>query len=381
MKKDKALPLFANTNKELCVVVTVTNWNEPPRIRHEISLQLARRYNVLYIQLYQTAGVVRPVKNISDNFIVDKAGFGFRGMGRLFKYLPILQTAYNKLVARQIERKLKKFTSNEFTTLVNFQYDFPEVNEIASLNKTIYFCNDDFVNQDVYCSVAEVRRKDKLQSKVVELSDEVITVSYPLKETLERYGKNVNVILSGHSFDLSISRNFEICKRQTINVCYMGFLNNGIAIDWLEFILQNEKIHLTVIGPIEVPAFKVNVSKCKNFTHIKHLTGENLQREMLKHDVMLMPYSSPIENMVTSVPAKLFQYLAVGKPIVSSSLQNLIYLPDGFVYKSKNKEEFLESIMKSVSYDNECLKESRISYSSQHTWDARGNELFKMLAK
>lgn len=264
---------------------------------------------------------------------------------------------------------------------MNFQFDFPEVNEISCLNETIYFCNDDFVNQDVYCSEAEVRRKDKLQAKVIKSSSNVITVSYPLKDKLEKYGKEVNVILSGHSFDLSFSRDFQASKQQRIHVCYMGFLNHGIATDWLEFILQDDRIHLTIIGPIEVPSFKEVISKCKNVTHINHLTGVELQHEMLKHNVMLMPYSSPVENIVTTVPAKLFQYLAVGKPIVSSSLKNLIELPSGFVYKSANREEFLANIVESNSNDSEQLKESRICYSAHHTWDARGNELFKMLAK
>lgn len=381
MNKNKNSLSFSDSNRELCVVVTVTNWNEPPRIRHEISRQLSRKYNVLYIQLHQKAGVHRSVKSVSDNIIVDKAGFGFRGMGRLFKYLPMLQAIYNKLVAKQIEIKLKKFTSNDFSTLVNFQFDFPEVNEISCLNKIIYFCNDDFVNQDVYCSEAEVRRKDKLQAKVIKNSSNVITVSYPLKDKLEKYGKEVSVILSGHSFDLNFSRDFQTSKQQTIHACYMGFLNHGIATDWLEFILQDDRIHLTIIGPIEVPSFKEVISKCKNVTHINHLTGLDLQTEMLKHDVMLMPYSSPIENMVTSVPAKLFQYLAVGKPIISSSLKNLISLPAAFVYKSNSKEDFLKNIIESVAADNEYLKASRIEYSSLHTWDARGHELFEILAK
>ncbi|MCX9518796.1 hypothetical protein IG510_18055 [Vibrio cholerae] len=91
-----------------------------------------------------------------------------------------------------------------------------------------------------------------------------------------------------------------------------------------------------------------------------------------------MPYSSPIENAVTTVPAKLFQYLAVGKPIVSSSLENLIELPIGFVYKSKTQHEFIENIKKSVLDDNEVMKEERIQFSSKHTWYARGNELIEL---
>lgn len=381
MSKNKNLPSFSDSNRELCVIVTVTNWSEPPRIRHEISYQLAREYNVLYIQLYERAGVYRQIKKINDNIIIEKAGFGFRGMGRLFKYLPNLQSIYNKLVAKQIERKIKKYSSNKKALLFNFQFDFPEISDLTCFDKAVYFCNDDFVHQDISCSESEIKRKDKLQSTVVKKSDTVFTVSYPLKARLEKYGKEVNVVLSGHSFDLNLSRNFLLTKKNKIYVCYMGFLNKGIAIDWLEYLLQDDRMHLTIIGPIEVPVFKDVIKKYKNVTHIDHLTGVELQLEMLNHDVMVMPYSSPVENDVTTAPAKLFQYLALGKPIVSSSLRNLIELPNGFVYKSVSREEFLVKIEESYANDSSQLKEDRISYSEKHTWTARGNELFKILVK
>lgn len=381
MKKINIMHSFTDESRDLCVVVTVTNWNEPPRIRHEVSFQLSRKYNVLYLQLHQNNQIERPIKKINEHLIVDRVGFGFRGIGRLFTYFPGLLRAHNRYLANQIQLKLNHYARTDYSILVNFQYDFPEVFELTKFSKKIYFCNDDFVNQNISSSEKEVQRKDKLQSSVVEVADSVITVSYPLKTKLEKYGKDAHVILSGHNFNINISRNFVSEKREKIHVCYMGFLNNGIAIDWLEFILKNKRIHLTIIGPIEVPGFKKRIEKFSNATHIPQLSGLDLQMMMLNQDIMLMPYSSPIENAVTTVPAKLFQYLAVGKPIVSSSMENLIKLPDGFVYKSNNKEAFLSNIFVALDNDNELLRYSRIQESSLHTWNAKGNELFKVLAK
>tara|TARA_R110001592_G_scaffold45986_2_gene146681 strand:- start:10482 stop:11633 length:1152 start_codon:yes stop_codon:yes gene_type:complete len=379
MKINKIEPSFTDETKTLCVVLTVSNWDEAPRMRHAVTNQLVRKFNVLYVQLFQKKGVKRRQEKINDNLIIVQAGFGFPGIGRIFKYLPILHGAYNKLIAKQIRRKIKSVTSTNSSILINFQYDFPEINAVDIFTRKIYYCNDDFVNQDVNSSKAEVARKDDLQARVVKGSTEVITVSYPLQEQFAKYGKKTHVILSGHNFDLNISRNFAVSKDEIIKVCYLGFLNSGIAIDWLKYILENNKIYLTVIGPIEVPGFREFIEQASNAKHIEFLTGNNLQFEMLKHDVLLMPYSSPVANAVTTVPAKLFQYLAVGKPIVSSSLQNLISLPDGFVYKSESKESFLKNILVSNAADNDGARNDRIEYSALHTWDARGNELFKVL--
>ncbi|MGL4191297.1 MAG: hypothetical protein ACRCRU_01765 [Vibrio sp.] len=379
MKKNSHSLSFTDLSKPTCVVVTVTNWDEPPRIRHEVSKQLSREFNVLYFQLFQTSKVKRRVEKINDSLIVDKVGFGFRGIGRLFKYFNVLHKIYRKSIAILIANKLKKIPTSSSLILVNFQYDFPEIMEMNCFEKAFYFCNDDFINQDLNCTGNETRKKERLQLEVIQRSDAVITVSYPLKYNIDKHHSNVSVILSGHSFDLDLSRRIEHAKQDKIHVCYMGFLNNGISIDWLNSILSNENMFLTIIGPIEIPEVGEDFYKYKNFKHIKFLTGNELQLELMKHDVMLMPYSSPIENAVTTVPAKLFQYLAVGKPIVSSSLENLIELPDGFVYKSKTQHEFIENIKKSVLDDSELMKEERIQFSSKHTWYTRGNELIELL--
>lgn len=379
MKTNKNSINFSDTSRELCIVLTMTSWNEPPRIRHEITYQLARRYNVLFLQLYQSHRLERPSLKYSNNIIVDKVGFGFRGMFRIFKYFPFFHRLYNLYLAKSISRKINKYNLNESSLIFTFQYDFPEVLELNQFSKKVYFCNDDFVNQDLNASNFEVQRKDNLQRRVVSLAQNVITVSLPLKYKLERYGKPVDIILSGHSFDLNISRSYKLLRRDRIHVCYMGFFNYGIAIDWLEFILTSNRIHLTVVGPVEIVAYLERMKKFPNFTHISSLSGEELQLELLSHDVLLMPYSSPVENAVTTVPAKLYQYLAVGKPIVSSSLENLIKLPDGFVYKSITKEEFLSNIFTAYSNDSFYLADCRINEADKHTWYSKGNELFNLL--
>lgn len=160
----------------------------------------------------------------------------------------------------------------------------------------------------------------------------------------------------------------------------MGFLNQYIAVDWLEYTLKNShNINITVIGPIAYSSLIERFRIYKNFKHISFLTGEELQEEMLKHDIMVMPYSSSTDNEVTTVPAKLFQYLAVGKPIISSEMKNLIKLPEKFVYKASKEDKFLEYIKKAYNEDNEDLKIARINYSANHTWDARGQELIQIL--
>ncbi len=40
---------FEDDSRELAVVTSTTPWHEPPRARHQVTRQLCRFYNVLYV--------------------------------------------------------------------------------------------------------------------------------------------------------------------------------------------------------------------------------------------------------------------------------------------------------------------------------------------
>lgn len=203
---------FKDINKELFLIVTVTNWNEPPRIRHEIAYQLSKKSNVLFIQVYSQRGKKRNVSQVNDNLIIEKAGISFPGIVRLFYMIPLFRKVYNFLLSKLIEQKVKQYGYKK-ASLINFQFNFPEVMVRSIWNKKIYFCNDDFVNQNPNEKKSKVHSIEKVQSQVIDNSDLVITVSHPLAEKLSKYGKKVEIILSGHSFNLQKSLIFKKEKK------------------------------------------------------------------------------------------------------------------------------------------------------------------------
>lgn len=378
MKGNKLKIEFADKTKELCVIVTVTNWNEPPRIRHEMAYQLSKKFNVLFIQVFSQRKLRREKKQVNGNIIIEKSGASFPGIQKIFGKLPLLREAYNKLLSALIRRKVAAYGFKK-AHLINFQYDFPQVYDQQVWMKKIYFCNDDFVNQNPNEANTSRSRKELLQNRVLEKSDLAVTVSYPLQKKLAKSGKRVEVILSGHSFDLQRSLAGVKQKTDYIDVCYMGFLNQYIAVDWLEYVVAQENIRVTVIGPVAYENLVDSLKDYSRFKYIKFLTGDDLQNELLRQDVLLMPYSSSVDNEVTTAPAKLFQYLAVGKPIVSSKMNNLIELPEKFVYKASDKSTFSQLIKKAFDEDSDLLRCKRIEIASSHSWDSRGRQLIKYL--
>lgn len=371
---------FANPARDLVVIATVTNWSEAPRIRHEVAHQLSRFYNVLFVQLYCQRGMSRKILKFSDSLIVTRVGMCFPGMLRVLMRSPIFMSLYNFSIKRSLEILVKQHSRNK-AILINFQFNAPEINDSLVFYKCIYFCNEDFINQQLNSSIKEKNLKARMQSKVISKSNVVFTVSEPLLEKLKLYGaKNIYAIHSAHKFNLNYSRNNSYKRNYGyISVCYMGFLNQYINIDWLNAVSNNSGMHLTIVGSITYSRLSNLLKKNKQITFIQSLTGLALQIELLKHDVLIMPYSSPVDNEVTSVPAKLYQYLAVGKPIVSSKMPNLKKFPDKTVFQAENKKDFISLILQASISDSNELRLMRINLAEGNTWDARGDFIHNII--
>ncbi len=367
---------FDNQGLNLYVLVTMTNWDEPPRMRHEISSLLSKEDNVLFVQLHAQRRFKRKRLKYGSNVIVERIGISFPGVTRLFWRISHFRKIYYKYTSLLISKRLKKLGFKKII-LINFQYDYPEIFDLKIWDAKIYFCNDDFIGQQVGQSEHVRAIKEDVQKKVALKADMVVTVSEPLKKYLSNFSDNVKLIFSGHRFDILKSMSalpFERDADPIIKACYLGVLNQGVALDWLEFILDKKDIFLTIIGPLPY-SLRNRLEVCRNFKNINFLTGELLQNLLLEQDVLLMPYSSRVANDMTSVPAKLFQYLAVGKPIVSSVMPNLIELPDKFVYMASDKYDFYNLIHESISESDQALAQQRIELAARNTWAARGVEL------
>ncbi len=95
-------------------------------------------------------------------------------------------------------------------------------------------------------------------------------------------------------------------------------------------------------------------------------------------DVAIMPWQ---QNRWIEVcnPIKLKEYLALGKPVVSSPFSELKNYLD-VVYEAKTVVEFAEAIEKAISENNDERIAARQKKIAQFTWDSKArivlDELF-----
>jgi glycosyltransferase involved in cell wall biosynthesis len=356
---------FKDSSLPVVVITTETSWIEPPRMRHFITQQLSRKFNVIYFEL-DSSGFSKFSKS-SDRLFIYKLGFLPRGVNRI----AILRSFWDYVQALRISFFLKKLKLNKLV-LLNFKFGFQRIYNLDIWTLKYFFINDDFINMPPN-TTERLKEKKKIKlNEILNMCDRIFLSSEALLDYTQRQSFVYTVIHSGHDFKIKHTKNNNKTSNANIKLCLMGFINNNLEFDWIDYLLNFNFFEINFVGPIEDERIYLRYKKDIKVKFHPPLIGKNLQIFISKFDVMLMPYK-PIEiNLKASVPAKLFQYLACGKPVVSSIMPNLINIPEGFVYQSDNKFNFVDLIIKAFNEDNVELYNDRCKYASKHTWDSRG---------
>jgi glycosyltransferase involved in cell wall biosynthesis len=363
---------FTDKTKTIIVITTQTSWNEVPRMRHHIALQLSKYYNVLFIELDSFG--IRTINSVSGSLVVLKLGGYIKGLNRI----SYLKSIFDKIQAKKIN-KIVSIISTSNKIILNFKFDFHQIYQFKTWTLRYYFMNDDFINMPSDSSLREKKQRRKQQDKTIALSNRIFLSADALADQIEDNMKMISVIYSGHDFQ--IKNNFILNHNKKPILCFMGFIHRDLEFDWLESLAKTNNYEIRLIGPVENTSIKLRLNNFKNVKFYDPLVGAELQHFLQKADAFLMPYKNLEVNTVSSVPAKLFQYLACGKPIISNNLPNLIKLPSFFVYQSSSGEDFVNMVSMALNNHNEDKYKQRILFAAENTWDKRGEKINEIIVK
>ncbi len=241
--------------------------------------------------------------------------------------------------------------------------------------KMIFDCLDEFSN------FPGVKQKRKTEEETLfEKSDLVLTTSSTLHEkSIKKESKSLFLPNAGEFEHFSKKTENLLHEYKKPIIGYFGSIAEWFDVELIEYLTkQRPDWTFIFIGH----TFGSDIRKIHELPNVNFL-GERPYSELPKYlhgfDVCLIPFKiTPLTE--ATHPVKIYEYMATGKPVVSTKLKELQSMSD-LCYIAENKEDFLSKIEKALNEKDKELRNKRIQFSSENTWNHRFETLYKELEK
>jgi glycosyltransferase involved in cell wall biosynthesis len=370
------------------IFISSIEWNFLWQIHQEIASRLAKAGNrVLYIE---NTGVRSPglrdagrVALRLRHWIRALRSHGVREVApHLYVtsplVLPSFGSAFRRLVNRRfllpiIKRTARKLGMNDPLLWTYLPTDTAAtlINMLrAKSSVVVYYCGADF--SQLTPSVEQFRHSE---AAILKQSDLVFTFCSPLVEHCRKWNDNVHIVPAGVDLDAfptkeingddgrheslelkstrrAVEQTFTSLPRPVIG--YVGGLHKLVDYDLLrEMARERTRWSWVFVGPVQA-----EVGALAELPNV-HLLGQKPHRDLVHYmrhfDVCLIPYiNNP--STATALPLKLNEYLAAGKPIVSTDIptvQDFNRKHKILITSAGQPDDFLQAIEQALLLEND----------------------------
>lgn len=250
--------------------------------------------------------------------------------------------------------------------------------------KVIYEYVDDLneeLSGDVYESLLE-RHQRLLEDDDVY----VVSTATALKNKIEMSGnKKVELITNGVDYEHFMYRELPIPEDLTIIrssyktlICYYGALAKWFDYELVEKIAANKEYAVVLIGQdYDGTLMKSRVLELDNVFFLGRKGYEELPAYGCNVDVCVIPFLINDITEATS-PVKLFEYMALNKPIVTTALPECSKYCS--VFYSATHEEFMQNIEKAIeSGKSEDYQKMEVEEALQNTWSSKAKDIIRFV--
>jgi glycosyltransferase involved in cell wall biosynthesis len=383
--------------KQSLIFLSMRRWDTIQQRPHHLALAFSNKYRVLYVDpiAYSILGYIEKrikgdqsrnlnsiVRQINENLVVYTPPplLPFSESNKTMNYI------VHSFLIMEIKRLAKNFGIRQPILWTNFP---THVATIGKLEESLV-CYDCMDNYPAFFPATSRRNIliNQLETELLDHADVVITTARSLQEKFKIRGYNAYYIPNGVG-EQFIS--FTPTQPETdLNdwptgkgpvIGYAGYISR-----WLDFdaIIQLATKHpdwrFVFIGPADI-----DLQKYRLFTNIYFLDPKPytiLTEYVARFDVATIPFI--INDLTKDVnPVKIYEYFALGKPVVASKIPELIPY-ESVCYLAESTTELInqveKAVLESITKDNLEIDKQRRSIAVNNTWEARSEEISNILA-
>jgi glycosyltransferase involved in cell wall biosynthesis len=374
------------------ICVSTIAWDFLWQGHQAISTILARAGNrVLFVE---TTGVRSP--GWADRSrIVDRLTKWSSGRGRFapvapdiflyaplalpFPYSPLAQRVNRLWICGAVRRWLRRqrVTDPILLTFLPTQFTLDLIDTVKPA-LSVFYCTDKLSQTS-----AAARRLVPYERRLIERCDLVFASAVKLAEHCRRYNPETHIVSTGVSLD-----KFEAARRGEGSapadlaglprplVGHVGGLRRCVDQGLLEGIGKRlPGATFVFVGPEQGPVDALR--RLPNFKLLGSRPHEAIPAYIREFDACLIPYV--VDEFTDHIsPAKLNEYLALGKPVVSTGLLEVRRFSEangGVVAIADGVEDFAAAIERAVHDDGPDARRRRAAVADANAWDLKVEEM------
>jgi len=251
---------------------------------------------------------------------------------------------------------------------------------IDTLNSqaVIYYCIDNFRG-----SSASAKKIEKSEIKLLKMADLVFVTSRELYSYCSVYNDRVSIFPFAVNFEefekIRLNRVFSLEELKDIGrpiIGYVGGIHKWIDLGLIkDLAIRFPSYSFVFVGPIQTDVSVL--LKLKNVYFLGKKEHAKIPYFIKNFDICLIPYL--VTDYTRNVyPTKLNEYLAMGKPVVSTDLpeiSNFNAENDNLILVGKTHEEFIDCIPRVLKDSGTAIVDRRISSAKGNSWQVRVQEM------
>ena len=295
----------------------------------------------------------------------------------------LLQKVNDKIFFSTLRKLIKREEINDFI-FINTYDPFFALNFPDDLNPylKIYQCVDD-IEEVAYT----LKHGAALEKRMMREYDLTLTTSQELTRIKKEFAQSIHYLpnavdpsLFSQAFfkKLDTPKEFEGVSKKVIG--FIGNIEQRMDYDLVKkiaFAHQDKLLYL--IGPISSDEYKKEgLDKIGNIVFTGGKNIEELPAYLQNIDCAIIPFKC--NKLTRSIyPLKINEYLAGGKPVVTTDFSQDIRTFGDVVYIARDHEDFIALIDLSLSENNDELAAKRLAHASENSWTSRVEDFWKII--
>lgn len=287
-----------------------------------------------------------------------------------------------RLLAKRLNRFFDSQGIKEIIYINSFNFYFNDLPKYLKVKTVvnIYHCIDPMIKEFT------LKHGHYLQQKAAKDSDVVVATAPALLKPFRELGLRNHLVANAANFnhfntaagDIKVHPKLETIQGKVFG--YFGNIERRTNFELLKIVVdQLPEWQLVMAGPFDLKYVPEEFFKHPRIHFPGSFTHEEAPSVIKRFDVTIIPFKcDEVSNGI--YPLKLFEYLAAGKPVVSTNFNpDILQDLSGVVNVADTPQEFANSVLLAYATDSQKKINQRIALASLHTWDNRARQFGEII--